>query len=169
MSQDTLRELAVLCAQLRDADLSVEKAERELKERKALVRRLEEEDIPGLMSELGVESITLETGERIKIALEIYASITEAMKERAFKWLEDNGHGGLIKTEVSVRFGRDAVAQATALTERLVAEGLEPDVVRAVAPQTLKAFLKERIEANSEVPMEVFGARPVKVAKIKQP
>lgn len=166
---DTLQQLTTLCAQMREAEAEVQSAEDELKERKAALRRLAEEDIPGLMSELGVKQIKLETGQKIEVKDDISASIPAANKEAAFSWLEENGFGSILKIEVSVKFGKDQREEALELYNRLTEEGLEPTMDRGVHAQTLKAFIKERI-ADPEGPqinMELFGAISYSIAKIK--
>ena len=51
---------------------------------------------------------------------------------------------------------------------RLLRElGLQPEVKQDVHAQTLKAWLREQLEQGAEVDLELFGARPVWVAKVK--
>lgn len=110
MNRDTLKELSALCAQLRDEQRALEETDRVWKEHKERIRRLTEDDIPSLMTELGVTRIVLDSGEQIRIAREVEASIPKedlVARQRAFDWLEENGHGGLIKTTVNVLFGRE--------------------------------------------------------------
>lgn len=168
MSQDTLRELSALCAQLRDAENECEALSAKLKEREAQARRLVEDDIPSLMAELGVQKLVLGTGETITVALEVYAQIPKDSKERAFAWLEENGHGGLIKTEVSVAFGREELNEAKRLAMEIAERGRQVLLDRNVHAGTLKAFLKEQLAAGAPVPLEIFGARSVNMAKIKE-
>lgn len=163
---DALRELAVLCGQLRDAERAVEAAEEALKKHKADQRRIEEEDIPGLMAELGVKKLTLETGETVSCKLEVYASITEANRAKALAWLEEKGFGALIDTNVTVEFERTDREQAMEFATKLIEEGKTPQVKEGVHASRLKSFLKERLEAGENIPLELFGARPVTLAKI---
>jgi hypothetical protein len=81
--------------------------------------------------------------------------------------LEEHDFGGLIKTAVTVQFGKGEDEKAVELYERLVAEGLVVEADREVNAQTLKAFLREQLAAAAPVPLDLFGARPVWVAKIK--
>lgn len=167
MNQDTLVQLAMLCQQLRDAERDVDTATTALKNKLELVRRLEEDDIPSLMSELAVNKLRLETGEEISVGLEVYASIPKHGQADAFAWLEGNGHGGLIKTEVGVSFGRDELELAQAHARRLAEQGLNATLERAVHAGTLKAFIKEQLRDGKSLPLELFGARSVNKAKIK--
>lgn len=164
---DTLQQLTTLCAQMRDAEAEVVSAENALKERKAELFSLATEDIPGLMAELGVKKIQLETGQRIEVKDDVSASIPEANKEAAFTWLEENDFGSIIKVEVAVQFGKDQRDEALALYTKLAEEGLQPTMKRGVHASTLKSFLKERIAEGSPIPLELFGAMAYSIAKIK--
>ena len=166
ISADALRQLMGLCAIAAELGVEVEAADANLKAKKAALRAVLEEDIPQFMTELGVTEIRLESGEKIKIADDVQASITEATEVEAYRWLEEKGFGGLIKTNVSIQFGRDQLEAAKALADRLEAEGLDPEFKRSVHWQTLRAFLKEQLAAAAEIPLDLFNARPVKVAKI---
>ncbi len=163
---NALGEISVLARMLVDYEREVDDAEAKLKELKEHARRVREESLPGAMEQLGLKELRLDTGERIEIKQDVYASIPKDGQAQAFEWLEGNGFGGLIKTEVSVSFGRDERVAAKELAERLAGEGLVADVSSSVHVQTLKAFLREQIADARAVPMELFGARPVSVAKV---
>lgn len=161
-----LNEVARLAALLVAAENDVAEIEFKLKARKEDARRLAEESLPSAMEEIGLSEVKLTTGEKIKVGLEVYASIPAATKEAAFAWLTDNGHDGLIKTEVAVEFGRGLLNDAMVLLEKLRTTGVEATLSRNVHPQTLKAFLKEQLQQAKGVPLDVFGARPVMLAKV---
>lgn len=181
------------------AEQATEAAETALKEAKERERLLREETLPGMLNELGVENLTLLDGSAISMKQEVYCSITEEKKAEAFKWIEDNGFGGIIKTVVSVPFGKGEIEKAmdllVALEEMDIPSGY---IDRSVHAQTLKAFVKERLgemgevaaeqearkseppselkelldemePARNVIPLELFGARPVMTAKVKAP
>ena len=52
------------------------------------------------------------------------------------------------------------------LSERLRAMGLQPSLDQSVHAQTLKAFLKEQLAMGTNIPLDLFGARPVWTAKL---
>lgn len=184
---NSLAELTTLCKQFRDAETEVEKIDEALKAAKANLRRIAEEDIPAFMSELGVKEMMLASGEKITIADEVYVSITKENEPKAYAWLEEHDHGSIIKTLLVLEFGKGELERAIALAEELkekeTGEGessLIPVLSRNVHAQTLKAWMKEQLSKEAEqlaegaaieapVPLELFGARPVSVAKIKAP
>ena len=140
-------------------------ATKALKER---LRLLLEESIPMAMQEIELTEYKLATGEKITIGQKVYAAIPVARREEAFAWLVEKGFGGLLKMSVSCDFGKSEDERAAECKEILEEEGFKPVFVTEVHTQTLQAFLKEQLEAAKlEIPLDMFGARPVWVAKIK--
>lgn len=162
----SLSEMADLARALLEADSAVLAAEEELKDRKERARLLREETIPSAMQEMGLEELKLETGQKISVKQDVYASIPAASKGQAYNWLNENGFGGLIKVQVSATFPKGEQDAALELHKQLQQQGLQPELDQSVHAQTLKAFLREQISAGTNVPLELFGARPVWTAKI---
>ena len=166
---DALAQLSALSRALRDEELLGENLAEQVKASAARARALAEEDIPSLMTELQLTEIKLETGEKITVTPEVYAAIPAAQREAAFAWLEAHGFGGLIKTEVTIAFGKEQLDAAKKLAAHLAEDGFAPELERNVHASTLKAWLKEQLEKAVNIPLELFGARPVKLAKVKWP
>jgi non-ribosomal peptide synthetase component F len=165
----TLAEISALAHALVAADREVDSAEQALREAKEKARQLREESLPMAMLELGVETLTLNTGEKVSVKQDVFAAIAADQRSAAFDWLEQHGFGGLIKTELELKFGRDEQERMQEAATLLRAEGYQPEIARNVHPQTLKAFLREQLEAgNPELPLDLFGARPIWTAKITQ-
>lgn len=164
-----LGEVGALARALTEAEDDIERIEAQLKVAKERERRLREEDLPAAMAELGLTKIKLETGETIETKLDVYCAITAAQKGVAFEWLDGHGFGGLIKSELSVDFGRDELGLAKEMAKTIAESyGKSASLSQAVAPQTLKAWLKEQLTAGADVPLSLFNARPVTVAKVKR-
>lgn len=163
----TLDELSALAHELVSAEREVEHAEKELKDSKERARFLREESLPAAMQELGLESVTINTGEKVSIKQDVYLAIPVERREDAYGWLESNGFGGLIKMEVSVGFGKGELTKANELVDDLRDKGLAAECSRSVHAQTLKAWANEQLRAGKNIPLDMFGARPVWVAKVK--
>lgn len=163
-----LANLGELIAQMQDAEEAVREAEAELKQRQQTLRTLAEHDIPELMMACGIETFETTDGIKVSIKKDIRASIPVAMRERAYQWLEENGHSGLIKREVRVGFRRDQGDEAQALLDELGSKHGNVAERQEVHPSTLKAFLKEQLDAGEDIPMEMFGAFELRRAKIKK-
>lgn len=167
VASDKLVQLADLSRALVQAEKDEAAAEEALKQKKEARRRIEEEDIPSVMTEIGVDKLRLVTGEEITVKSEVFAAIPKESKTAAHDWLFDHGFGGLIQTEVTIVFNRDSVEQAAELADELRENGFEPEFSLGVNAQTLKAFLREQLAAGKDIPLELFGARPTKIAKVK--
>ena len=151
-------QLAELLLKLRQ---NVERLETELKTAKEDVRRVEQEDLPDLMQELGLQTFKLATGEVVDVKQDVECGISEERRARAHAWLTENGFGGLIKTEVVARFGRDQRDAAVAVAEQIGSEMIE-----RVHPATLKSFVKEQMEAGRAIPFDLFAIHPFNRVKI---
>jgi hypothetical protein len=157
-----LNRLVTMAQALVSARAALEKADAAAKAAKALVTRLEQEDIPELMRELGVASFALADGSKLSLTEDIQCGITEARRAEAHAWLTANGFGGLIKTKVVVQFGREERDAALAC-----AASVGGVLEESVHPQTLKSFLKERRAAGDSPPEELFGIHPFSRVKVE--
>jgi len=113
--------------------------------------------IPTMMSEMGLAELKLQDGSHLKVSTSYRATITEANKEAAFNWLRQNGLGDIIKNEISVSFGRNEDSRAADYAELAKGRGFSPTQKLKVEPMTLKALVRERIEAGKEMPTELFN------------
>ena len=113
------------------------------------------------------DTLKLKDGQKIEITESYHASITQANKDFCFNWLKEKGLDDIIKNEVSVAFGRGENDGALDLKSQLEGQGLPVDHSQKIHPQTLKAFVGERIRSGNAVPDE-FGVFIRKKVKIRQ-
>ena len=135
----------------------IETNENNLKDLKKEYQRISGEVIPTMMSEMGLAELNLHDGSHLKVSTSYRATITAANKESAFNWLRNNGLGDIIKNEISVSFGRNEDNKAATYAELAKGQGFQPTQKMKVEPMTLKALVRERIEAGKEMPTEIFG------------
>lgn len=119
-----------------------------LRKLKEQYRQLSEEDLPQKLAAIGMSELRLQDGSKITIDNFYSTRITEKNKEVAHQWLRDNGHGDIIKNDITVSFGKGEDETAQETMELLQKEGHMPKQREAVHPSTLKAFVKERIESG---------------------
>ena len=124
--------------------------------------------IPTMMSEMGLAELKLHDGSHLKVSTSYRATITEANKEAAFNWLRNNGLGDIIKNEISVSFGRNEDNKAANYAELAKGQGFQPTQKMKVEPMTLKALVRERIEAGKDMPTEIFGVYSENKTTIKR-
>ena len=135
----------------------LEELETALKAKKEELRLTTEQELPDAMQQAGLNEIVLSTGEKISISEFYSAHISKANQEQAYEWLVNNGHEGLIKNEVSLKFGRGESDVVDQTVSTLKARGLSPQVRQSVHPSTLKAFVKEQVSSGNDIPTETFG------------
>ena len=164
---DKLMQLKALADLLIAATLATASAEAELSRAKETLRRIQEDDIPELMKEIGLQEITLDTGDKLSVHNEIQCSITEARRQAAHAWLTERGFSGLIKTSIEIKFGRGEADDARIFLPQIEELTRHSAVLEdAVHPQTLKAFLKEQLEDGTDLPQDLFGLRAYSKAKL---
>lgn len=95
-------------------------------------------------------------------------------RQAALDWLTANDHGDLIKTTVTILFGRHehnvAVNVYEAVKEYLAGQGLSNIVAMSedIHHMTFKAFLREQTEAGNVLPLDTLNATVGRVAKIEE-
>ncbi len=135
----------------------IEDIEENLKEKKKDLDVISAEVIPTMMSEMGLSQLKLMDGSMLDVKPFYSATITVANRESAFNWLRQNGLGDIIKNEMVVSFGRGEDNKAAEYAELAKSQGLQPAQKLKVEPMTLKALVRQRIEAGQEMPTEIFS------------
>ena len=135
----------------------IESIEENLKKKKKDLDVISAEVIPTMMSEMGLSHLKLMDGSSVDVKPNYSASISIANREAAFGWLRNNGLGDIIKNEISVSFGRNEDNKAADYAVLAESQGFQPQQKLKVEPMTLKALVRERIEAGKEMPTEIFN------------
>jgi hypothetical protein len=159
VSDSALGKLSALANKQLEIERWIEAQQERLKLATDALRRVREVELPEALDEAGVSKFTLSDGSTVSVSPYYSASIPADRKAEAFQWLDRNGFGDLIKTEVVTRFGRGEIDQARELSRNLKDQGYEAENKDSVHAQTLKAFIREQIESGGvAVPLDLFGA-----------
>lgn len=148
-------QLSELSALVRDI-LATRQAIEDLDEtRKALAAkelRLGGELIPSKMQELGVTSLTVD-GRKVSCKPFYSAKIKPESEPLAFVWLEESGHGDVIKGEVIIPYRRPDREKAAAI-QKLIMETFDmpSNTKLGVHHSTLRALVRELVEDEGVVP-----------------
>ena len=160
-------DIAESCNKLLETQKQIESAEEELKKLKDVETTLSEQTIPNLMQQAGVELIKLEGGISVEVKPFYSARIPASKSEEAFQWLRDNGHGDLIKNQVSLEFGMKQDNEAKSIVEELKSKGLPVKQKTTVHPSSLRGFVREQIQdLGKDVPADLFGTYVANKTKI---
>lgn len=167
VSDDQVTGIAGLARRAKLLEKELSDLEKTVSEKSEQYRKLTEQTIPEAMAEAGMRKFVMEDGSTIDVKPFYSASIPKARQEEAFQWLRDRGFDDLIKNTVSVRFGRNEDELCARLLNLLGQQGYPAEQAQKVEPQTLKAWVKERVEKGDQVDTELFGVFIGQKATIK--
>jgi len=154
---DNIQSLADQVEKLNSLQQRIELQEDNLKNTKKEFEHLSGEVIPTMMAEMGLSHLKLMDGSSVDVKPNYSATITVANREAAFNWLRNNGLGDIIKNEILVSFGRNEDNKAADYAALAKERGFQPTQKLKVEPMTLKALVRERLEAGKEMPTEIFN------------
>ncbi|UZS00351.1 hypothetical protein [Serratia phage SMP] len=132
------------------------------------MKKVLREEIPELMAEIGMSEVRTEEGMLVSVEGKINCAIKAVNKPEAFAWLREHDYDGLIKSKLSVEFGKGEDESAAAAIKALDGVGIVAGVEDNIHPATLKSWAKERVEAGDTLP-ECFSIHEFKEAKITVP
>ena len=160
-------DIAESCNKLLETQKKILTTEEELKKLKEVETTLSEQTIPNLMQQAGVSLLKLADGTGVEVKPFYSARIPASKSEEAFNWLRENGHGDLIKNQVSLEFGMKQDNEAKSIIEELKAKGLPVKQKTTVHPSSLRGFVREQIQdLGKDVPAELFGTYVANKTKI---
>lgn len=148
------------------------RAEDQLQKCKQLEERLLNREIPELLAKMRMDECTTSSGIEVKVKREIKASLPghDRVEARlgAFRWLVDNGHGGVIKNSVAVALDRGEDKRADELVVDLRAKGFDVEQKKDVNVQTLGALVRELMADGKIVPVDRFNIFDMRIARISR-
>jgi len=139
MQEDSLVRLKKLVTAFKTRQAEVAKIEEELKNKKALLNTLGQEEIPELLLAHGLSEIKLDTGDKVVVKEDINATITDELA--FFKYLEKNNAADLIKH--AFMFGQLEFDILVDLHEYLLERDILYEDSKGVAAQTRKKYFRE--------------------------
>ena len=86
-------------------------------------------------------------------------------RTRALELLKEYQAEGLIKTDVTIAFGRSQYEQAIKFYDALAADGMAATLETSVHAQTLQSFARKRLEKGESIDTEALGLYVGKVVK----
>jgi hypothetical protein len=129
------------------------------------ITRIEQEVIPGLLDEVGVESMKVD-GRTVGVSTLYAPHVLKINEPIFFDWLRQNDFDSIIKSEVKALFGKGEDERAAELAAQLMKQHYSVSVKQSVHPGTLKAFVKEQQERGAPLP-DVLDIHRVRTTIIK--
>ena len=125
--------------------------------------------IPAKMAEMNVDKVVVDESE---VSVRPFVSGTmpkdPIAKENALTHLREIGASDFIKNEVTVSFGITQDNSAKSLQAELDEHGYDTTAKVWVEPMTLKKLIRERVENNLDIDLEMFNAHVGTIAHIKK-
>ena len=153
---DTAKNLSDKVIELKNLEDEIANAEKSVSKLKEQAKVLSQFEIPEMMEKMHITKLKLKDGEAVEIKRFYSAAILPEHQEKAFQWLRDNDLGDIIKNDVTVTFGRGEDNKASEYANLAKGQGYEPVQKIGVHAQTLKAVVRERLEAGRELPSDLF-------------
>ena len=148
-----LSKLTDLCLSQLKLEEAVIDMEAALAQARENLRQTSEISIPTLMTELGLQSITLNNGKVVSIKPYVSAKSTPQVVE----WLSQNGYDEVIKGTLKAVFPKgyphDALAR---IKDYMGKEGLAAEAETTVHYQTLVAWVKDAMQKGINFPRDLF-------------
>jgi len=163
-----LSSLSRLADELAECERHVAQLESQVENARKRMADLAERQIPEMMDDLCLETFTTTNGFRVDVKKTVRASVPAHRRNEAMDWLDANGHGGLVKRNISVAFTREQQDDATRLQSELAESFENVRAERKVEPSTLSAFIREQLKQGAEIPMDLFGAWEQRIARISR-
>lgn len=163
--------------ELRDLEKRKSDLEEALKETNKEIEKIKWQDLPDLLAEAKLESMTVEaSGNMPAFTVEVddhyHANIPKENEGSAFSWLHKQGMGDMVKTTFTVAFGLGESKEMKAFQKKLDKLGEPYETKQSVPWNTLTAWLKGEFKAGrpvTEKVMGMLGASVKRVAVVKKP
>lgn len=182
-SDGQLSRIAQLLAEEHDTKCELDTANEMARAAKERLNDLHHSRIPEAMAQAGVTEFKDEKGLKAVLAFSADGALgspstpeEHAERERKLDIIEAHGGAEIIKMTVTVEFPKDlfpwAQKCAAKVVEWLTASGLKGVSVsrlRTIHHQTLKKWIKDRMEAGAELPLDDLGIWYGQIAKITRP
>lgn len=164
---DKLEALRDLARQLWAAEREKAKLEAAVVAKDEEIALLETKLLPQAMRDVSMTDFGLEGGFRIELEKGVAGSIKKENEPKAFEWLEERKHGGIIKHVLTISFGKGEAAWARKFMADLAKRKKPLPVERkdSIHAGTLKKFIKEmialenvgKLPPDQRLPRDLFG------------
>jgi len=157
------RETGLRCGELIDEmfklNSEVNTLEKTVEDKKARIKEISEEMLPGLMASMNVaEWKSLSTGAKVKLEGVCRASLKKkspddvALHENLVSYLAEQGYDAIAKREVAVYYSADKAAEAKLLHAELESRQVPVSMAIDIHHSTLSATLREISKQGGVLP-----------------
>lgn len=160
--------LRSLADELERANEEVVRIQTELTTAENMVKDIVERKIPEATEGMDGK-FDLGDGRELELNEKVRASIAGDKRVPAIKWLDEHDFGHIVKRQLIFEFGKGSDEEMKAFVEHVKKFKKLPVMKEnfSVHPQTLIAWVNERLKEGDDLPKETFGIFVQRFAKIK--
>jgi len=155
-----LRDVKRLAARLVAIESDIAESEAHIAALKKEREEVRVHTLPGIMFELGIDSVTIDN-HHCKLEPLVQASLPKEPEQRqkAVDWLVEHGHGGIIKRELKVDLpkGDEMTEEAVKDAVREAAPGLVVATNYNIHHSSYSALARQLVREGATVPTDLLG------------
>lgn len=158
-------DLSQLVQEVESLVAEIEDDQKLLDDKKKRLQFLKDNRIPEVMDNANLSEFVTLNGRKLTIKEIVNASIAKENKAAAYNWFEEQGHGDLIKHELSIQFGKGE--DPTPYIGMFAGTGKKPVVEKSIHHSTLNAWVKEQLARGISLPEDLLGIYQGRTTVIK--
>jgi hypothetical protein len=166
-----LRDIADAVARAVELQGQIDNLEDAIKSYNKELRQLTENIIPDKMLSAGSTSFTASNGAKVTLKDLILGSLPkdDVGRSKAIEWMVQHDGSDLIKTKIEAVFGKGDHNFVKEVEAKLTKMKVDFNAKEDVHAGSLAAWVRERLKAGQETPLETLGLFSLRKAEIKMP
>ena len=157
LGDNILATIAQTARDVRAAEKLVEEREKALKEAQNALEHLQKTVLVDLMETAGQKKLTTIDGFEVEVIPMMRGTPSKDNQPKAYAWLRENKHGGIIKSEVVADCGKGDPEKIKKAMAALAKLKITAKAKESVHHQTLSALVRELLARGDAVPLELLG------------
>lgn len=134
-----------------ELEYQVESLQNRLDEVQKELTQLQTQDLPKAMSDANCDRFDTADGFTVKVQTMYVANINKGDQLEVFDWMQESNFDGIIESNVKVAVGKGNRDAAKELMNELQASGQPAYLEESIHWATLRAFVREQVEAGKEL------------------
>lgn len=133
------------------------KLKNELERQEKAFKHLSETVIPETMQKANMTSFGLANGFKLEVKPFVIVTLPKENADIAETWLDENGHGGMVKHELHIPLGKGMDPKKIASIKQVINDwGYDCIEGKSIHYQTLAKWGREMTEEGEEIPDDIF-------------
>lgn len=153
-----LQNIAKLAREFVAADVHIRSLKMELEKVERYYEEISTVKLPEAMNAVGMAEFKLNNGYSLSVIPIFNVRLTKKNLDKADAWLQDNGHGGMIKRKLEITYPKDYInAELETLLDQLEELGFKAQEVLDVHWSTIQSWANEMKAEGEVIPEDIFN------------